>query len=88
MTFGVTYAHPRFAASFHHRWVDSFTWASGLFVGPVPSYHVSDLNASYSLTQRLQLGANISNVFDQRHYEMFGGDILRRRALVHIGVTW
>lgn len=87
-TFGLTYAHPRFAASLHHRWVDRFTWASGLFVGPVPSYHVSDANALYSLTQNWQVGANISNVFDRRHYEMFGGDLLRRRALVHLSVIW
>jgi len=88
VTFVVTYERPRFAASFHHRWVDEFTWASGLFVGPVPRYNVSDLNASYSLTPRWQIGANISNMFDRPHYEMFGGDILRRRALVHLTANW
>ena len=88
MAFGVTYAPGRFAASFRHRWVDRFLWASGLFVGPVPSYHVSDVNAIFSVTRRWQVGANISNVFDRRHYEMFGGDILRRRALAHLTVTW
>jgi outer membrane receptor protein involved in Fe transport len=88
VTFGATYARPRFAASFHHRWVDGFRWASGLFVGPVPRYNVSDLNASFSVTKRWEVGANISNVFDRRHYEMFGGDILRRRALAHLAVSW
>ena len=88
VTFGVTYTPHRFAVSFHHRWVDDFVWASGLFVGPVPSYNVSDLNASYSLTKRLEVSGNVSNVFDQRHYEMFGGDILGRRALVHLAVGW
>lgn len=86
--FGVTYTGPRLAASFNHRWVDAFPWASGVFVGHVPAYHVSDLNASFTLTDHWQVGANISNVFDQRHYEMFGGDILRRRALSHLTVTW
>jgi len=88
VTFGATYTRPRLAVSFHHRWVDSFTWASGLFVGPVPSYHVSDVNASYGLSKRLELGVNVSNVFDQRHYEMFGGDILGRRALARLAVNW
>ena len=88
MTFGATYQRPRFAASFRHRWVDGFLWASGRFVGPVPSYNVSDLNASYSLTKRVQLGANISNLFDRRHYEMFGGDILQRRILANLAVSW
>lgn len=88
LTFGATYQRPRVAASFHHRWVDSFTWASGLFVGPVPRYSLSDLNLSYTVGPHLQLGANISNLFDRRHYEMFGGDILRRRALAHLTVDW
>jgi outer membrane receptor protein involved in Fe transport len=88
LTFGVTYARTRFAASLHHRWVEGFAWASGVFVGPVPSYNVSDLNALYRLTERLQLGANISNVFDRPHYEMFGGDVLGRRALAHLTVAW
>jgi len=59
-----------------------------LFVGPVPRYNVSDLNASYSVTPRWQVGANIGNLFDRSHYEMFGGDILHRRALVHLTATW
>jgi outer membrane receptor protein involved in Fe transport len=88
VTFGTTYTRLPFAVSFHHRWVDAFTWASGLFVGPVPSYHVSDVNASYGLTKRVELGANVSNVFNQRHYEMFGGDILGRRALARLSVGW
>jgi len=86
--FGVTYVRPRLTASFRHRWVDTFKWASGLLVGQVPSYNVSDLNASYTLTERWKLGLNVSNVFDRRHYEMFGGDILRRRALTSLTFTW
>jgi outer membrane receptor protein involved in Fe transport len=86
--FGVTYARQKVAASFRHRWVDRFTWASGVFVGAVPTYHVSDLNASYALTPRVQVGTNISNLFDRSHFEMFGGDLLRRRALAHVTVTW
>jgi outer membrane receptor protein involved in Fe transport len=87
-TAGVTYQRPRFAASFRHRWVNGFRWASGLLVGQVPTYHVSDVNASYSLTRNWQVGVNISNVFDSRHYEMFGGDILRRRVLTSFAFNW
>ena len=86
--FGVGYDRQRLGASFRHRWVNRFAWASGVFAGIVPTYHVSDLNASYALTPRLQIGANISNLFDRKHYEMFGGDLLRRRALAHLTVTW
>jgi outer membrane receptor protein involved in Fe transport len=86
--FGVTYVRPRFAASFRHRWVDRFEWASGLLVGDVPRYNVSEVNASYDLKEHWQVSTNIANVFDRRHYEMFGGDILRRRAIVTLAFTW
>jgi hypothetical protein len=36
----------------------------------------------------VQVGTNISNLFDRSHFEMFGGDLLRRRALAHVTVTW
>ncbi|HET9370168.1 MAG TPA: TonB-dependent receptor [Vicinamibacterales bacterium] len=85
---GVTYTHPRLTASFRHRWVGAFRWASGVFDGPVPSYQVSDLNLAVPVTRQLDAGANIANLFDQDHYEMFGGDLLGRRALVHLTVHW
>ena len=88
MGFSATYDHARVAASFSHRWVDGFTWASGAFAGPVPAYNVSDLNLLIRITPHWQAGANISNLFDRQHYEMFGGDILRRRALAHLTVNW
>lgn len=85
---GVTYDRPRFTASWQHKWVGAFTWASGVFAGPVPSYGVSDLAARIDLSSRWQVGANVANLFDNRHYQMFGGDILRRRALVHLTAQW
>src|SRR5262249_52440040 len=69
LTSGVTYEHARLAASFHHRWVDDFRWASGLFVGAVPSYNTSDLNGSFRISEQWNAGVNVSNVFNQRHYE-------------------
>jgi len=88
VTASVTYVRNRFSASFHYRWVDDFTWASGLFVGPVPNYNTSSLNAYVLLTKQWKLGTNIANVFNQPHYEMFGGDLLGRRALVSLSFTW
>ena len=85
---GAMYQHPRAAASFHYRWVDDFLWSTGLYVGPVPSYGVADLNASVRLNRYWELGVNVSNLFNKKHYEMFGGDILERRALVHPTFSW
>src|SRR5215813_13314513 len=85
---GAMYQHPRAAASFHYRWVSDFLWSTGLYVGPVPSYGVADLNASARLSRHWELGVNVSNLFNKKHYEMFGGDILQRRALVHPTFSW
>jgi iron complex outermembrane receptor protein len=88
VAFGVTYVRPQFSASFHHRWVDGFVWASGLLVGSVPTYNVSDLSASYTVNRRWQLGLSVYNVFDSDHYEMFGGDVLGRRILTSLAFNW
>lgn len=78
----------RFDADFAFRWVDTFRWAVGSFQGDVEAYTTADLTANYKLTPNVTLGLNIANVFDDRHWESFGGDILRRRALVSVGYLW
>ena len=85
---GATYATARASASVRYRWVDAFAWASGVYVGPVPSYGVADLNVRVEASPRWEIGLNVSNVFNNRHYEMFGGDLLGRRVLVHPTFSW
>jgi hypothetical protein len=43
---------------------------------------------NYPITARLTLGVDVANLLDHAHYEMFGGDLLRRRALAHATVSW
>jgi outer membrane receptor protein involved in Fe transport len=85
---GATYQKRHGALSFHYRWVDTFPWASGVFVGSVPSYGVADVNALIRLSPRWDIGINVANAFDNRHYEFFGGDLLARRVLVHPTFSW
>ena len=85
---GVVYTHPRFDTGARVRWVDGFQWVSGVYAGPVPSYTVVDAQANVPLTARVSLGVDVANLFDNEHYEMFGGDLLRRRALAHLTVSW
>jgi outer membrane receptor protein involved in Fe transport len=54
----------------------------------VPSYGVLDVNASYKLTEHVTAGADVANLLDNVHYEAFGGDLLRRRALGHLTYSW
>ena len=85
---GVAYTHPRFDAGARVRWVDGFEWVSGVYAGPVPSYALVDAQVNVPLTARVALGVDVANLFDNEHYEMFGGDLLRRRAVAHMTVTW
>jgi outer membrane receptor protein involved in Fe transport len=76
------------AVSLRYRWVDSFTWATGIFRGVVPSYGLVDLGGTLDVGRRAMVRVNVANLFDERHYEMFGGDLLRRRAVVDLAVKW
>ena len=75
-------------ASLGLRWVDDFRWGVGPFQGNVESYATFDLGANYALTEQVTIGFNVANLFDDKHYEAFGGDILARRALAHLALTW
>lgn len=68
------------------RWSDGFDFRSGVFVGPVPAYSVVDLTANWRIGDHWSAGLTVANALDDEHYEMFGGDLLRRRALA--SVTW
>jgi len=85
---GVVYVAPRFDAGGRVRWVHEFDWVSGVFAGPVPSYTVVDVQTNVQVTRQLTLGVDVANLFDNDHYEMFGGDLLGRRALAHLTVGW
>lgn len=85
---GIVYAGKRFNASARYRWVNAFPWSAGVFAGPVPSYSVADLNVNWRINRRWGVGLDAANLFDNRHYEMFGGDLLKRRALAYLEMSW
>ena len=88
LAFGVTYSQPKFDVSVRYRWVDSFPWGSGIWVGPVPSYNLVNASGNYAFDDRWSVGLNVTNLLDDEHYEAFGGDLLRRRALVYATFNW
>ena len=85
---GLSYIADKFDVSAKYRHVDSFDWAAGVFRGTVQSYDLVDLNGSYRVNDRIALGINVSNLFDEDHYQLFGGDLIERRALAHIQFNW
>jgi outer membrane cobalamin receptor len=66
------------------KYVPSFDWAAGIFKGRILAYTLVDLAGSCRLNDMLELGVNITNLFDKRHYQIFGGSLLHRRALLSL----
>ena len=87
-SFGVTYVADGWDAGLNGRWVDDFFWFVGPFQGEVPSYETFDLTANWDVNERFTLGLNVANVFDDEHWESFGGDLLGRRALGSVNIRW
>lgn len=68
---------------FRVRWVEKFYWQSGFYAGDVPAYTVADFSLRYDASDRWGIGLDVANLFDRKHFEMFGGSLLRRRALMY-----
>lgn len=84
----LSYLGDRFDALVKSRWVESHRWRSGLFDGTVPHYNVVEATLRYALDERITLGVDVANVLDEGHYEVFGGDVLERRAQVYVSYSW
>ncbi len=87
-SFGVAYTAPKWDLAVDARWVDTFRWAVGPFVGDVKSYTTMDLNTNYMVNDKVRLGLSVANLLDDEHWESFGGDILSRRALGSVAFSW
>lgn len=85
---GLSYAGKDLDAAIRYRWVGDFPWATGIFIGPVKSYGVVDANVNRKLTNTWSIGLDVANALNARHYEVFGGDVLGRRALVSLTYAW
>jgi outer membrane receptor protein involved in Fe transport len=85
---GLAFHRGRWDASLSYRWTEGFPWAAGVLVGTVPAYDHVALTASYQIDHRWSVGLNVSNLLDHPHYQTFGGDVLRRRALLNVAYRW
>jgi iron complex outermembrane receptor protein len=85
---GVAWRGAKFDAKVSYRWVEEFDWAAGVFVGTVPQYDVINVAGNYRINEMFGVGVDVSNIFDDEHFEAFGGDLLQRRALAFVSVNW
>jgi outer membrane receptor protein involved in Fe transport len=64
------------------KYVPTFEWAAGIFRGDIPAYTLIDLAGTYAFSEHLKFNLNISNLLDRDHYQVFGGSLIGRRALL------
>jgi len=97
----ITYTHDEgHDVSLQVRHVPPYPWAAGVFrtvrtnqqggeeVFNIPGYTIFNLAGSYRISHHLQVSVNISNLLDRRHYQIFGGSLLGRRAIASLTATF
>jgi outer membrane receptor protein involved in Fe transport len=82
MNLGLAYTTPRLDARAMVHVVEGFDWASGVYLGRIPSRAPIDASVGWQARPWLNLHAAVTNLLDQRRYQVFGGSVLGRRALV------
>jgi len=82
---GLAYTTPRLDARAMLHVVEGFDWASGVYVGRIPSRAPIDVSVGWQAQSWLNVHAAATNLLNQRRYQVFGGSVIGRRAL--LGVT-
>lgn len=83
----LAYAGPGLRAAVGWRYQPELEWAAAGSRGIVPQVSDVELALGRRLGGDWELGVRVSNLFDRQRYETFGGDVLRRRALLSIART-
>lgn len=81
---GIVYRKDRSQAGLSFKHVPTFDWAAGIYKGTILSYSLFNFSGSYRLTEQFELGLNVTNLFDKRHYQIFGGSLIGRRATASV----
>lgn len=70
------------------RNVQPFTWAAGVFSGPIRAYTIVNGSVAYRLSSNYRLALTVTNMFDNRVYQIFGGSIIGRQVIGTITATF
>ncbi len=70
------------------RNVQPFPWAAGVFAGPIRAYTIVNGSVAYRLSKNYRLSLTVTNMFDNRVYQIFGGSVIGRQAIGTITATF
>jgi len=83
----LAYAGPSLRGAVGWRWQPEFEWSAAGARGIVPAISDVELAMSRRLGAAWELGLRVTNLLDRERYETFGGDVLRRRALLSVAYS-
>lgn len=70
------------------RIVSRYQWRSGNWDGDIPASEIVNLNAGYRISPHLRVYADVTDVFDQRRFQVYGGAVIGRRVLAGMTSTF
>jgi len=70
------------------RIMSGYHWTMGLWDGDIPASQMVNLSAGYRINPHLRVFANATNLFDQQHFEVYGGSVIGRRVLAALTSTF
>lgn len=80
---GITYTHPQgHSVSLSAKYVPAFDWAAGIFRGSIKAYTLLNLSGNFNFSDMITFNLSVTNLLNDQHYQIFGGSLLGRRALV------
>lgn len=80
---GITYqSKNNYDISLKIKYIPSYFWAAGVYAGRIPAYAIVNMSGSYQVNENLSASLNVSNLLNRRHYQIFGGSLIGRRAIL------
>ncbi len=94
LKWGMKYTtHSGLSLGLQHRYSDSFRQSSGVYVGKVGEYMVSDLSVSYQFPtsnkyEDVRLTLDIANALDNEHIEFVGAPMIGRLTVLQLSTAF
>ena len=70
------------------RYIPTFDWSAGIFIGTIPAYLVIDVNCGYRLNEQSTLKLIINNLNNCVHREIIGGAKLGRQITLSLATNF
>lgn len=82
------HGHNGVDASLATRIVSGYDWSAGVFSGRIPGSQTVNLSLGYQIRPRYRIFTDVTNVLDQKRFQLYGGAVIGRRALAGLAASF